>query len=219
MSDTESKKRSRSVSQSSPLDVSGSALQSTWGAMGVRPTKHRVPARGTNYFPSPFICSWPASSIKGRSASRLVNIVPCSLPSQPTNLGDFRTEFSCSQSNTYNALFFGTWYTLRLSTREPNAVVIQPPADSNVIVPIKVKIETATKMGNTAKLNELPSKLRNLTFKVRPVLRAKMFLLDRTLSKDAGPDNADPQGYAPFKGRDTQAGSPQSQCKFMRTST
>jgi hypothetical protein len=115
-----------------------------------------------------------------RSASRPVKIVPYSLPSPPTNLGDFPTEFSCNQSNTYNVLFSGAWYTLRSSTREPNAVVMQPPAESNVIVPIKVKIETVTKMGNTVKLNELPSKLRNLTL-FRATREITLLLLEHIL--------------------------------------
>lgn len=108
-----------------------------------------------------------------QSASKLITIMPCSLPSPPTDLSDFPAEFISSESNTYNAIFSGTSYTMRLSTIEPNPVVLKPATDNIAIIPVHVEIDTVP--GKSDLPTELPSKLRNLAFKVQPILRSKTF--------------------------------------------
>jgi hypothetical protein len=164
MGDTESKKRSRSVSQSSPLNVSGSALQSTWGVMGVRPTEHRVPARGTNYSPSSFIYSWPASSFKGLKCFEACQdsiLLTAENTHEPRRLPNrkFLQPKQYLQRTVFWSMVHAEIIDQRTKRRCYTASCGQQRHSTD-----QSQVEAATKMGNTTKLNELPRKLRNLTF-------------------------------------------------------
>lgn len=65
------------------------------------------------------------------------------------------------------------------------------------MVSVNVEIDMVTNKRNLA--TELRSKLRNLIFKVQPILRAKNARLDGTLSKDARSDNVDSRRHAPIE--------------------
>ena len=113
--------------------------------------------------------------LETHGASKTVTIMPCSLPSPPTDLDDFPTDFIGSQSNAYSEWFSGTQYMMRLSTAEPSAVILQPLMDSTIMIPVNIVVESGTNKGSASKFMELPSKLKNLNFKVQPILRAKTF--------------------------------------------
>lgn len=109
-------------------------------------------------------------------ASRTIVILPCSPPMPPTDTSDFPAEFISSASNTYRAFLFGSRYTMTLSMQEPAAISLQSTqtcGSVNAMLHVEIKAP-ASGMGSTS-VKRLHLSLKNLLFKIQPILRAKTF--------------------------------------------
>lgn len=120
-------------------------------------------------------------------ASRRIAILPCSPPMPPTDTSDFPAEFISSASNTSRAFFFGSWYMMTLSMQEPAAISLQSTqtrGSVNAMLHVEIKAP-ASGMGST-RVKKLHLNLKNLLFKIQPILRAKTFYSTQPFHKMPG---------------------------------
>jgi hypothetical protein len=109
-------------------------------------------------------------------ASKTIIILPCSPPMPPTDTSDFPGEFITSASNTYRVFLVGSWYVMNLSMEEPPAVCLQSTqTNGSIHAMIQVNIRRSGSAMNATSGKKLPLNLKNLLFKIQPVLRAKTF--------------------------------------------
>jgi len=128
-----------------------------------------------------------SSEPQTRVASRMIKVVPYSDTWPPTNIHDFPNEFVGSASNSYRTSLFGNWYKMTLFMHEPPAASFTDN-HSEVVVGAKIGIEVqplAGKAHNTNN-NQLVESLKNLSFKVQPVLRSKTFYSTTPFAKLPG---------------------------------
>lgn len=120
-------------------------------------------------------------------ALRTIVILPCSPPMPPTDTSDFPAEFINSASNTYRAFLFGSWYTMTLSMQEPAAISLQSTqtrGSVNAILHVEIRAPASVMDSTSAK--RLPLSLKNLLFKIQPILRAKTFYSTQPFRKMPG---------------------------------
>lgn len=128
-----------------------------------------------------------STSLQSLETSKPVTIFPYSLPLPPTLVSDFPADFVTSASNTYRTLLLRSWYTMTLSMEEPPAVRLSndhEPSSANAVLHIDIK--TADGKANGTSARGMPLLLRELSFKVQPILRAKTFYSTAPFSKMPG---------------------------------
>lgn len=120
-------------------------------------------------------------------ASKMILILPYSVPMPPTDTSDFPVEFVGSVTNTYRTSFLGYWYAMTLSMQEPDAVTLQSAQKpGSVLAMIHIEIKVPVSAIDPANAKKFPLSLEDLLFKTQPILRAKTFYSTEPFRKMPG---------------------------------
>ena len=118
----------------------------------------------------------PEGDLKTVQGEREITITPCSEPSPPVKIADFPGEFVASASNGFCASFLGAQYQMTLSMSEPSPISMgSVQARHATTLHITVEIHAAAGKEPSTTLYPLCKGLKDLKFKIQPVLRAKTY--------------------------------------------
>lgn len=107
---------------------------------------------------------------------REIVVMPCLEPSPPVDVADFPGDFVGSISNTFRSSRFSTAYLMTVSMTEPSSVLMTTgnwPHSTTLY--LEVEIQTAAGKASGTNLPDLLAHLKDLRFKIQPVLRAKTY--------------------------------------------
>ncbi len=133
-------------------------------------------------------------------ASRKIVILPCSMPIPPTDTSDFPAEFVSSVSHTYRKFFIGPWYTMTLSMVEPEAISLQDVQTCGAgRAMLHVEVQSAACVMDTTSARTLLLSLKDFSFKIQPILRAKTFYSTQPFRKMPGQTMLTLRGFIRMK--------------------
>lgn len=131
----------------------------------------------------------PDGDLKTIIGDKEITIMPCAEPSPPVDISDFSDEFVGSASNPFRSSLFGTRHIATISMPEPSAISIGPLGRPSTVLRLTVEIQADS-------INPYPliQGLKNLNFKIQPLLRAKTYYSLRPFPKMPSQDMATEEG-------------------------
>lgn len=118
----------------------------------------------------------PDGDVHTVKGGKEISVMPCSEPSPPVEVADFPDEYVSLATNSFRTSLFGAQYLMTLFMAEPTPISIGPmKRQHKTTVRLSVEARAAAGRELTTNLYPLHQALRDLTFKVQPILRVKTY--------------------------------------------